>query len=267
MKNRLIGAIGVGVVLAAAQSASANPFDPSQFFTIAVSDSTGTGTFEISMADAHWDVPGERIVWQQDAAPLPIPDDRGGTAIATMVNASFAIQFAPRAMIEMNFGLLNGGPETISVAAQTPLLSFPTIVAADAAARSEVSFDLTDGPDGYAAMYSTASPVGVGAVRGRTNGAGAAGDMFSHLFYSVSVEGLPGQSAGSISTSQSFPNFGYQAVGHDISNMSMDIGYTLTPGDVLMTSTSMELTQSIPVPEPGTWLLLALGAAAALRRR
>jgi hypothetical protein len=248
------------LVLAAVQAVAANPFDPSQIFTIAVSDSTGTGTFAVSMAEAQWDIVGERVVWEQDS-PIAFA---GTSGIAEIVGASFAIQYAPVATIEMNFGIISNGSETITVAAQAPQLSFPTIAALDASARSAVSFELVDGPDGYAAMYSTASPPGTGAVRARTNGVGAAGDMFSHLVYSVAVEGLPGQSAGSITTSQSFPNFGHQGVGHDISDMSLDMGFTLTPGDLLTTSALMELTQPIPVPEPGSLAMLSLAAGIGL---
>jgi hypothetical protein len=211
---------------------------------MAFANSTNSGTYSVNMDDAWWEVPAERLVWRLTGGPLPILDDNTGALVATLVRCEIAVQFSPTARVELNAGVL-ATDEMVNVTLQSPVLNFPTIAAADAYGRASVSLDLMDDTDGFAEVTSLATPVGTGLFRARYNGVGELGATFAHLIWQVSILGEPGASAGSINVSQASPNFGYAAIGADVSSMSVDISYAVTPGDFVLAISSFELDRSV----------------------
>ncbi len=237
-----------------AGSASADILDPSQFFTIQVSNSSGQGSYSVPI-----NTDGEGSVqWQMDPGPIVIQDDVTGTPIATLATSSFGIVAEPRARVDFAFTIVSGAEDTL-VEAQSPLLA---VGGQDTLARSSVAFELIDGGDGQATMTSAATPLGTGAFRARYNGAGDAGQTFAHMIYQMQISGGAGST---LNANKNFPNFGFGTVPADVDDMSMDMSFTLTPGDALIASGTMEL--SVSAPEPATLMLLLAGGLLGTRRR
>lgn len=238
------------VLLLAAWCGGSAFAQPNEYLRLEIADSTNVGTYVVGLQDAWWEIPGQRLVWRLDDGPISILDDVTGEPVATLVTCELALQFAPRAAVELTCGVL-GSDEMTDVRLQSPVLQFDTVDAADAFGRARVSFYLADGPDGFAEMTSLATPVGTGAFRARYNGAGELGEMFAHLVWQVSIEGEPGQSAGAISVDQASPSVGFAPIGADVSDMSVDVSYSLTPGDAVVVTSSFELDRSVQPACPG----------------
>ncbi len=207
--------------------------------SIEVHSPSGTDTYAVSIANGVLTVDGDRLEWNL-STPVTLVGT-GGETIATIASASYAYQFSPRATVEMDFAILSGS-QAIEVYADSPILPFPTVPDTLAEARAAVSFALTDGSDGFAEMVSLGMPVGVGAYRGRVND----GQTFTSMIYQMAVQAQPGMPAGTVNANGAFPTIGYAPLGIDVSQLSTDVSFTLTPNDLFIVDAEMGISEPVP---------------------
>lgn len=211
-----------------------------------VSNASGTATYTVDMSQSVWVVPGQELQWSLPGGPVALVDDTTGTPVATLADCGLYVHFSPTGSIDVDFTVLAGSSDT-TVQLQSPMIDFSTLAAENANGRAYVSFDLVDGPDGFAQMTSIATPIGTGAFRARYNGQGDNGTIFAHMIYQISIEGAPGESAGSINANRTVPSIGFAPIGADVSSISVDVSYVVTAGDVVVTHSGFELDQPIPL--------------------
>ena len=213
---------------------SAEISDP-VFTLLAVSDG-GQGAFFVKLDEGVWDPESGTYTWSL-AAPVELRDESSWTLIATLLNADLMIGTAQLLEIHLNIGLVAGEAETACVVA-SPLLSFGTVPATRAEGRATASFTLTDvGGDG-ARLAGLGTP-GTGAFRAYYNGYLADGVRFTHLVGFIYVN-----NGGTATTWQADPPFGYRAIGRELHDMSSEIAFSLTPGDLAFAVT----TWAAPAP-------------------
>jgi hypothetical protein len=221
-------------------------------FEITASGSTGQDTFAVGIDEGEWD--GDSYTWTLAESYEfwaggellgVLSAEQGATAVAyqtdPVVNLSFSVTAGPNA----------GGTDfTIKSA----LLSFPTILAADAKGRASTSFTVTDGlDDDGATLTPLAAPK---AYLAQYNGFVPDGTTFTNLIDAIVV--APEDTIG---VSAEYPGGGaYELIGVDVNDMSAQISFTLSPNDLASGTSTFEI-----IPEPATFILLA--GLALLRRR
>lgn len=197
---------------------------------IEASSAAGSGAVDVSLDALSWDAATQSLSWEPVSA-VPIVDPETAAVIATLENA--VLEFRDCSEVALEFELEAGGSQT-TVVFRTGQLSFGTIGSDVAEGRATASFSLTD-LDGDGAQMVGLGGGGMGAFRAYFNGAAPDGTLFAHLVALISISG------GTGSASQRDPTFGYRAVGTAVSDMSVEVAFTLTPHDRLTGSTSFDV--------------------------
>lgn len=227
-----------------ASSALASISDPA--LTITASNSSGSGSFQVTADQLNFD--NGMYTWT--GANIAIEDGAGDT-IALVQSISLAFQQDP--VITLFFDVMAGSSDT-NFAISSGLLSFPAIQDPNAAAS--VGLTLTDSDVNGSASLVGATGTGNGfAYLAQYNGLVPNGTTFAEAIDSLSVNVAAG------STSTSF-NSGFSVIPGTVSSMSAEIAFVLSAND----SASGTSVYAV-VPEPGSLLLLVLGGVAAARRR
>jgi len=198
---------------------------------VEASSASGVAVLEIGRDALSWDGAAQALVWQGDGA-LQLLEPETRAVIATLTSA--LVEFRGCSKVTLNFAL-DAGDSDVTVIVRTGQLAFPTIAADSAAGRASASFTLSDLNGDGAEMVGLGGG-GRGAFRAYFNGQAPDGSLFAHLVAVMSISG-----GGSGSASQRDPLFGYRAVGSAVSDMSVEVAFTLSALDRLSASTSFDI--------------------------
>lgn len=264
MIGRTRGFARIGLSIAAAIFAGSWSFadGPSpEFIHIQATNDAGTGTLSVPTSGVTYNSGTQQWEWSIGATTLM----DGSTPVAN-INSGTLSMGSSLHVLSIHFNL-NAGVTDTFFSITTGTLSFPTVNQPQAGVSGGLNVVDQDPNFGGGVLMTGTLPDGVNpnkVFRADYNGAVPTGTLF---FTGVeSVANNPGELSGS-SGAFGTPNGGtggLTPVGTPISDMSMQLGFTLSARD---NATGNVTYGVIPVPEPATLVLLVLGAAAALRRR
>lgn len=237
MYRRMIVLAALGALSVAVPCAPAVAIGLSEtVFTIEARNDSSTGSYSVCFAEGQWDPNSETFTWTLPGQ-FEIYDDDSGDWIASLVFAYVRARATQACEIELNIGVISGGSDTTFVFG-SPLVSFETVAAAYAQAKATATVTLTHMSGDYAYLVGL-GPIGTGVFRSYYNGYLSEGTRFAHLVGSVYVDG-----GGTADASQADPAFGYRPIGRDVWDMSTEIAFTLTAGDLAFVFT----TSGMPEP-------------------
>ncbi len=213
-----------------------NAVIPDIIFTLCARNESGSGTYAVPFEKGEWDPNSQTFIWSL-AEPVEIYDDAGRERIATLLNAQVYLCTRDVYEIDVSIGVLSGRRETVFIIA-SPLISFSMIPRESAEARATASLTVTD-LRGDGACLTGVGPPGTGAFRSYYNGYLSEGHRFTHLISRIFVGG-----GGTASAWQSDPLYGYRPIDDDVTDISTELAFTLTPEDLAFATTTMDM------PEP-----------------
>lgn len=206
-------------------------------FTIEAHNDSGTGSFSVSFDQGEWDPNSQTFTWTS-SGEVQINDDLSGNWVATLLNAEVIARATQACEIQLTAGVFSGNSDTTFVIG-SPLVSFDTVPAIYAQARATATVTLTHVSGDYAYVVGL-GPAGTGIFRSYYDGYLSDGTRFTHLVGSVYVN-----SGGTAEASQADPAFGYRPIGEDLWDMSTEVAFRLTAGDLAFVTT----TSLMPEPE------------------
>ncbi len=222
--------ITVAAILGATSAAAADVGLPDTVLRIEASNAAGSGSVDVSLDSLSWDAATQSLSWEE-ASGISIVEPETRAVIATF--DSVVLAFRDCSAVALEFDLEAGASET-TVVFRTGQLSFGSIGSDVAEGRATAAFSLTDLYGDGAQMVGLGG-AGMGAYRAYFNGAAPDGTLFAHLVALISVSG------GTGSASQREPTFGYRDMGSEVSDMSVEIAFTLTAHDRLTASTTFDI--------------------------
>ncbi|MBU0639366.1 MAG: hypothetical protein KKB50_10925 [Planctomycetes bacterium] len=215
------------------------------FFSIQASNDSGTGTYEVLTSDVDYDAGTQTYSWS--GSGIPIKD--GSTQVAFLESALLSMKEDPQ--IALTFGVTAGTTDTHFVI--TPaLLNFPTLNTPEGVASIGVTLTEVDGDD--AALTGTGA--GGYAFQTQYNGYVPGGTTFAQFIDLVEEPDAYGSETANGNTG------GFVPIGVPVSNMSMQLDFSLTANDSASGTSVYVIT-----PEPAQLALLVLGLFCAVRRR
>lgn len=215
-------------------NAKADISDP--VFIVQADNDSGNGSYSAAFDEGQWDPSSQTFLWDL-AEPVDLYDDTRSEWVATVLNAELCICATPPFEVELSVGVIAGDSLT-TFAIASPLLAFQVIPASYAQGRATASVTVTHLAGDYALLTGLGTP-GTGAFRSYYNGYLSEGTRFTHLVGLVYVD-----NGGTANASQSDPSSGYRAIGEDVWDLSTEIAFTLTPGDLAFATT----TSGMPEP-------------------
>jgi hypothetical protein len=249
-RAHLIKSIALGAILVLFTSTATAGISNVVFTIEATNASAGTGSLEFEFADGTYDPVAGTFIWNQ-LTMLPILNDQGTAQVATLQQATlFLDEDDPQ--INLGFAVFAGDADT-TFTITSALVSFNTIPDALSEGLASAAFGLTD-QDGSGATLASNS--GLNMYRAYYNGLAPNGTLFTDL-----VDGAAAAAWSSGGNSANDPASGYRDVAGDVSDMSVELGFSLTANDWANGTTNFEI-----IPEPTTVAGLALLALVALRR-
>lgn len=208
-------------------------------FTICATNDAGSGSYVATIGDGVWDPNEQTFEWSLPGQ-VDLVDETTEQWVASLIDATVFARISPLGEIELNMGVISGESLTTFVVG-SPLVSFSsTIPASFAQGRADASLTVTDGL-GDGATLTGLGPLGSGAHRSYYNGYLAEGTRFSHLVGLISVG--PG---GSATGSQADPLVGFRPIGADMTDISTEIAFTLTPTDLAYAVTRSRYPEPAP---------------------
>lgn len=235
------GGIGVAMfLLLAAQAAHADVNEAA--FLFEASNDEGSGTLRVSYKDGTWDEQKQKFSWDL-AQPLTLVNPQTGVPIATLTNATLRLYQGDRPRIVLEFGVKAGSSTTSFVATPGRVrFNLPDGYHAEAGARAAVA--VVDRNDDGVTLQALGKP-GSGVFRAQYNGFVPNGQDFDALIGSISAG--PG---GSGSVSQNDPSSGFRTIGSDVTDMSCQVRFSLTPEDTAESSSRYSIQFHSPGPTP-----------------
>ena len=206
-------------------------------FTIWARNDSGSGSYSARLDEGQWDPNSEAFTWTLPGQ-IEIYDDDSGEWVASLLNASLFVRATQACKIDLNAGVFSGNSET-TFGMGSPLVSFETVPTVYAQARATATVTLTHISGDYAYLVGLGPP-GTGVFRSYYNGYLSEGTRFTHLVGSIYVN-----SGGTAEASQADPPFAYRPVGEDVWDMSTEVAFKLTAGDLAFVTT----TSIMPEPE------------------
>jgi hypothetical protein len=223
-----IGVLACGALLAATPQTSAQVSET--IFTIETINDSGYGCCSYTFDQGQWDPNSGTFTWSLPEQ-LDIHDEVSGEWIAALLNASLLVRASESFEIELNIGVVAGTSATTFIIG-SPLVSFAAIPEGPAQGRATTSFTITHLAGDYALLQGLGPP-GTGAFRSYYNGYLSEGTRFTHLVGAVYVDG-----GGTATASQFDPASGFRHVGEEVYDVSTEIAFTLTAGDVAFAVTT-----------------------------
>ena len=204
-------------------------------FELAATNLQGSGVVVVYFDEGSWDEETATFSWVLPAPIEILGDDNN--YVATVIDAAIFARCSQPCEIEMYLGVAAGVSNTTFIA-RSPLVSFPTIPQQGAAARAVASVTLTDANEGTAAL-SAPEGDGTGVFRMYYNGYQSEGTCFTHLVGVLRVT-----NGGTITAVQTDPAAGYRSIGEAVSDISSEISFVMTGGDVAF----MNASAGMPTP-------------------
>lgn len=208
-----------------------NPPLSDDVFVVDVTNASGSGQLTVPVDQGYWDPNAATFDWVLPA-PVNIMDPARRAIIARVLNADVHVKVksADEFEIEMSVGVFGGGSET-AFSISSAQVMFDTIPHELAVGRAFATFTVTDiGADG--ACLVAEGPPGMGAYRCYYNGYLGAGSLFTHLISVVCVD-----SGGTADATQLDPLSGFRPFGADVHDVSTQLAFTLSPGDLAFATT------------------------------
>ncbi|MGE0478951.1 MAG: hypothetical protein AB7Q17_00640 [Phycisphaerae bacterium] len=180
----------------------------------------GAATLHVTAAEMNWDAAGRRLFWSTTSRALV--DAQSGATIATLTLASLSLRQCSR--VDLSLAVDAGAADAV-ITVRTGRLSFDTIAAADATARATASVSISDRNSNGAVLAGVGAP-GTPVYRARVNGGPDHGALFSGL-----VGALQAGAGGNASAYQADPQTGFRAVGAPVSDVAVELVFSLSAGD------------------------------------
>jgi hypothetical protein len=247
-----------GSMLALASVATAGISDV--VFDVMASNDLGKAHYQVTFSQGSFNPTTGIFTWSS-GAPVSMVDTSTGNLIATLLSGSTLVreQFVGSFGYYIEYGFSAETPKSqlpTTFTVTSAQLSYPTVP--DAAGRATATLTAEDLASDGAALIGLYDPPAASIFQ--YNGlAPGGGKTFSSLVADV-IAGPGGKADGS----QTFPAVGFTTpVGEPVANHSIQMSFTLTPGDRGGGSGTFRI-----LPEPGviTMLAAAMGVLA-LRRR
>jgi len=204
-------------------------------FSIQASNQSGSGSVVAAFSEGEWDPATDEFTWTLPEQ-VDILDDVSGEFVASLLNAEIFIRATQDCEIDATVGVVSGDSETTFLI-QSALVEIEPVPGWTAQARATGSFTVTHLGGPYAYLRGL-GPSGTGAFRSYYNGYLAEGTRFAHLVASVYVDG-----GGTVTGSQADPSSGYRSIGEEIYNVSTEIAFTLTAGDLAFATTASGMAE------------------------
>lgn len=183
---------------------------------VEVNTASSSGTLLIQFDDGDW-TPGSGEWFWQLSSGTTVTDGQG-TTLATITAANLSLSKERSFDLDLRMTL---GAADAEVTIETAEFSFPALAASSAEARLYGSAAVTDmNNNGF--LFRAVGPTGIGAFQALYNG----DNQFSTL-----INTLQASAGGLISTNASYPQFGYDSVGADVSSIKLRLSFSLTAGD------------------------------------
>lgn len=206
---------------------------------VSASNFLGDGYFEVSQLDGQWDAGHVRFEYLRND-PIEITSEANGEVIAYILNLGFTARLGALNEMTLSMGVYTLGYET-DFRVEASSLDFRSIPMAHARGRASASFSVTDLGGDFARITGLGTP-GSGGFRAIYNGRYPSAAQFSQLVALVYATG-----GGTSTGTQNDPPTGYRAIGAIPSDLSIYLGYRVTPDDF-----AYAVTRFV-IPSPESW--------------
>ncbi len=248
-KQRMTWVLPLGLILLATSFAAADISDV--VFRVEATNDSGSGSVEFT-SDVLTYLPGlDAYTWTLPFATEIWDDDTPFLQIATLQSGNLLISADPK--IALGFSVISGDSDT-AFTITSPLLGFTTIPDAYSEGQASAAVNVTDQTGDGAALTEIGD---TSIYHAQYNGLVPGGTPFVSLLSGVSAG--PG---GSDSVSDDYPLEGFADVAGDVDDMSAQLNFMLTAGDLGGGTTFYEIA-----PEPATFGVAVLGVLMLVRRR
>lgn len=218
--------IGVAAALLSVAGASADV--SSTVLDLEVSSSLGSAVLQLQASQGTWDATTKRLRIAR-TSPLVLVDSSTGVTIATLNSCDVSI----RNCSQVDFTLsADAGAADTTFVISLARVGFATIGAADAQAKASCAATIAD-RNSNGGQIAALGSAGSGMYYSRYNNDSA---VFANLLSMVTTS-----AGGTANGNQKDPPVGYRSVGGSVSDMSADIGFTLSFGDRVTLTTSFDV--------------------------
>lgn len=228
----------VSGLAAALPSARASELSPT-ILRVSVSNFLGDGYVEIAQVEGLWDADRTRFEFARND-PIEVVSEATGETIAYILNLSFTARIGPLNEISLGMGVYTLGYET-DFRVESSILDFRSIPASTARGRASATFAVTDLGGDFARLTGL-GPSGAGACRAMYNGRYPAGRQFAQLISFVYAT-----AGGTTTGTQNDPPTGYRLIGAVPSDLSIYMGFRVTPDDIAYA------VSRFVIPSPNSW--------------
>lgn len=206
---------------------------------IRASNFVGEGYLDVSIHDGAWDASGTRFDFSHND-PLAITSEANGEIVAYILNLNFTGRVGPLNEMIVSLGVYTVGYET-DFELDTSILDFRAIAEPDARGRASATFTVTDLGGDFARLTGLGD-AGAGACRALYNGHYPDASQFAQLVSFIYTSG-----GGTTTGTQNDPPSGYRPIGAIPSDLSLHLGFRVTPDDFAYATTRFV------IPSPNSW--------------
>lgn len=200
-------------------------------FRAEASNIVGVGLVEITFEAGIWDAESSSFTYIQ-AEPLEIISETTGDALASLDNCYLFFRTGAVNEIQLNFSVRGLVDQTIFVA-ESPVLQYLSVPAAEARGRAVASFSVSDQDGNGAYLIGIGEGAGPGAYTARVNATSeSAGTPYSNLVNFVFAG--PG---GSAVVTQNDPPSGYRPIGTVTRSSMVHFSFQTTIDDAITATT------------------------------
>ena len=229
-------------LLAQAMSAFAGGPSP-VIFRAEATNAIGIGLVEITFEAGYWDPESSSFTYIQEE-PVEIHSETTGEPLASLDNCYLFFRTGTVNEIQLSFSVRATSADTIFFA-DSPILQYLSVPAAEARGRAVASFSVSDLDDNGALLIGIGEGAGPGAYTARINTTSQApGTLYSNLVNFV----YAGPGASAVVT-QNDPPSGYRPIGTVTRSSMVHFSFQASVNDAITATTRFNvLGRSEPCP-------------------